>query len=174
MRTRRIISAGCWRTSSGRMAGNWPNRWATAIPAHLTHRTKPQLALALLERALEAGVPAAWVTGDEVYGSDGKLRRALEGRGQAYVLAVRSNEKPTTWPPYGPPGQVSVAEVAGAAPAAAWQRLSCGEGAQGPRRYDWAYVPLRPPVREGWVHGGLVRPHPERRAQLPYYPVYPP
>src|SRR5437868_2457989 len=69
------------------------------IPEHVTHRTKPQLARELLERALDGGVPAAWVAGDEVYGSDGKLRRALEERGQAYVLAVRSNEKPTTWPP---------------------------------------------------------------------------
>ena len=144
------------------------------IPVHLTHRTKPQLALALLERALEAGVPAAWVTGDEVYGSDGRLRRALEGRGQAYVLTVRSNEKPTTWPPYGPPGQVSVAEVAGAVPAEAWQRLSCGEGAQGPRRYDWAYAPLRPALQEGWVHGVLLRRHPERRDELAYYLVYAP
>ena len=131
------------------------------IPEHVTHRTKPQLARELLERALEAGVPAAWVTGDEVYGSDGKLRRALEGRGQAYVLAVRSNEKPTTWPPYRPPGQVSVAEVAGAVPAEAWQRLSCGEGAQGPRRYDWAYVPLRPALREAWVNGVLLCAHPK-------------
>jgi len=144
------------------------------IPLGMRHRTKPQLALALVERALDAGVPAAWVAGDEVYGSDGKLRRALEARGQAYVLAVRSNEKPTTWPPYGPPGQVSVAEVAAAVPAAAWQRLSCGEGAQGPRRYDWAYVPLRPALGEGWVHGVLLRRHPERRAELAYYLVYAP
>ena len=32
------------------------------------------------------------------------LDRALEARPQAYALAVRSNEKPTTWPPYAPPG----------------------------------------------------------------------
>src|SRR5829696_2588159 len=80
---------------------------AAAIPEGLAYRTKPQLALAMLERALAAGVPARWVVADEVYGSDGKLRRALEERGQAYVLAVRSNEKPSTWPPYGPPAQVA-------------------------------------------------------------------
>src|SRR5438067_13348228 len=68
------------------------------LPDSVTHQTKPQLAAELLERALEAGVPAAWVTADAVYGSDGKLRRALEARGQAYVLAVRSNEPPTAWP----------------------------------------------------------------------------
>jgi len=144
------------------------------LPDALTHRTKPRLALELLERTLDAGVPAAWVTGDEVYGSDGNLRRALEARGQAYVLAVRSNESTTTWPPYGPPGQVRTADVAAAVPAAAWQRLSCGEGAQGPRWYDWAVVPLRPALRAGWLHAVLLRRHPERVDELAYYLVYAP
>jgi SRSO17 transposase len=159
-----------------------PQEWFTdpdrcrkaGIPPSVGFRTKPQLALALIERALDDGVPARWVVGDEVYGSDGKLRRALEERGQAYVLAVRGNEKLTTWPPYGPPGQISVAEVAAAIPANAWQRLSCGEGAQGPRRYDWAYLPLRPALRDGWVHALLVRRHPVRPDDLAFYLVYAP
>ncbi len=144
------------------------------LPENLGHRTKPRLALEMLERALDAAVPAAWVTGDEVYGSDGKLRRALEARDQAYVLAVRRNEATTTWPPYGPPGQVRVAEVAATVPAAAWQRLSCGEGAQGPRQYDWAALPLRPALRDGWGHAVLLRRHPERTDELAYYLVYAP
>jgi SRSO17 transposase len=144
------------------------------LPDSVTHQTKPQLAWELLERALEAGVPAAWVTADAVYGSAGKLRRALEARGQAYVLAVRSNEQPTTWPPYGPPGQVAVAALAAAVPAADWQRLSCGEGAQGPRWYEWAYLPVRPALRAGWVHAVLLRRHPERPDELAYYLVYAP
>jgi SRSO17 transposase len=144
------------------------------IPEDIVHRTKPRLALEMLERALDAGVPAAWVTADEVYGSDGKLRRALEARDQAYVLVVRSNESTTTWPPYGPPGQVRVAEVAAAVPAEAWQRLSCGEGVQGPRVYDWACIPLRPALRDGWVHAVLLRRHPERTDDLAFYLVYAP
>lgn len=142
-----------------------------AIPEDAAYRTKPQLALAMLERALAAGVPARWVVADEVYGSDGKLRRALEARGQAYVLAVRGNEKPSTWPPYGPPPQVAVADLAAAMPAGAWQRLSCGEGAQGPRLYDWAFVPPRPALRDGWVHALLARRHPDRSAEVAYYLV---
>lgn len=145
-----------------------------AIPEGVPYRTKPQLALEMVERALETGVPARWVVADEVYGSDGKLRRALEGRGQGDVLAVRGNEKPSTWPPYGSPAQVAVAELAGAVPVEAWTRLSCGEGAQGPRLYDWAYVPLRPALREGWVHALLTRRHPDRSAEVAYYLVYAP
>jgi SRSO17 transposase len=144
------------------------------IPPGMLHRPKPQLALEMLESALEAGVPARWVVGDEGYGSDGKLRRALEERGQAYVLAVRSNEKPSTWPPYGAPGQTAVAELGAAVPGEGWERHSCGEGAQGPRLYDWACLPLRPALREGWVHALLLRRHPNRTQEVGYYLVYAP
>src|SRR5581483_3116314 len=51
------------------------------IPNDVPFQTKPQLALAMLLRALAAGVPAAWVVADEVYGNDSTFRRALEARG---------------------------------------------------------------------------------------------
>lgn len=144
------------------------------IPDTVEHRTKPQMALTMLERALDGGVPAGWVTGDAVYGSASTLRRALEERAERYVLAVRSNEAVTTWPPYGAPGQTRVAAVAATMPPPAWSRLSCGEGAQGPRVYDWAWAPLRPAERRGWVHWVLVRRHPERPEEVAYYLVYAP
>lgn len=147
---------------------------AVGIPAATAFQTKAQLALTLVARALEAGVPAAWVVGDEVYGSDGALRRALEARGQAYVLAVRGNEQPSRWPPYGPPGQVTMAALAAAVRPDSWQHLSCGEGVQGPRRYDWAAVPLRPALQGGWDHLALVRRHPVHLDDLAYYLVYAP
>ena len=153
-----------WRADPGRgdQAG---------IPTGTPFQTKPQLALALLERALDAGVPAAWVVADAVDGSDGALRRALEARGQASVLAVRGNEHPSRWPPYGPPGQVAISALAAAVPGDAWQRLSCGEGAQGPRIYDWAFVPLRPALRTGWVHAVRIRRHPVRSTETAFYLV---
>ena len=56
-------------------------------------RTKPQLAQLMLERALESGVPFAWFTGDEVYGSDRNLRLCLEREEIPHVMCVKSNEK---------------------------------------------------------------------------------
>jgi len=149
-------------------------RGEAGVPEAVEFRTKPQLALEMIERALDADVPARWVVADEVYGSDGKLRRALEARDQAYVLAVKSNEKPTTWPPYAPPGQVAAAEVAAALEPEDWQRLSCGDGVQGERIYDWACAPLRPALRAGWVHALLVRRHPAEPDEVAYYLVYAP
>ena len=147
---------------------------AAGIPDDVPFQTKPQLALALLERALDAGVPAAWVVGDEVYGGDSKFRGPLETRGQAYVLAVRSTQAVSTWPPYGPPAQHTAASLVAAMPGEAWRRLNCGEGAQDPRVYDWAYVPVRPALREGWLHALLVRRHPERTDEVAFYLVYAP
>ena len=144
------------------------------LPPDLIYQTKSQLALAMLAQALDNGVPARWVVADEIYGSDGALRRALEARQQAYVLAVRRNERPSMWPPYGPPGQVTVTDVVAAVPPDAWQRLSCGDGAQGPRIDDWAYVPLRPALQDGWVHAALARRHPSRPDAVAYYLVYAP
>jgi SRSO17 transposase len=128
----------------------------------------------MLERAFEADVPARWVVGDAVYGSDGKLRRALEAWEQAYALAVKSTEKPTTFPPYAPPGQVMVADVADGLEPDAWHRLSCGEGAQGERLYDWACVPLRPGLRRGWLHAPVIRRDPNDPDERAYYLVFAP
>jgi len=147
---------------------------AASVPDDTAFQTKPALALAMVERALDAGVPAAWVTADEVYGGDSGFRAPLEARGQGYVLAVRSNQPLSTWPPYGAPDQWTAASFAATIPTDAWQRLSCGEGVQGPRRYEWAYLPARPAVREGWRHGLLVRRHPERPGEVAFYLVYAP
>jgi SRSO17 transposase len=65
---------------------------AARVPEQVGFRTKPQLARVMLERALEAGVPASWVTADEVYGQDPALRGWLEGRRMAHVLAIKSSE----------------------------------------------------------------------------------
>jgi SRSO17 transposase len=159
-----------------------PREWAddaerreeAGVPEEITFQTKPQLALEMLERAFEADVPARWVVGDAVYGSDGKLRRALEAWAQAYALAVKRTEKPTTFPPYQPPGQVMVADVADGLEPDTWHRLSCGEGVQGERWYDWAYVPLRPGLQRGWLHALVIRRDLNDPAERAYYLVFAP
>ena len=155
-------------------ADDQERREEAGVPNTVAFHTKPWLALDMIERALDAGVPARWVVGDAVYGSDGKLRRALESRGQAYALAVKSTEQPTTWPPYGPPDQGVVADVADAVEPENWQRLSCGDGAQGERLYDWAYVPLRPALVDGWLHALVVRRSISSPDELAYYLAYAP
>ena len=51
------------------------------IPDDVEFAIKPELAMRMLDRALNAGVSAGWVTGDEVYGQHYRLRARLEDRG---------------------------------------------------------------------------------------------
>jgi SRSO17 transposase len=106
-------------------------------------RTKPELALAMLARALDAGVPAGWVAGDELYGQNAALRLALEERGMSYVLAVPVNQY-TIAAVDGRIGQTRVDALSAAVPAGDWRRISAGAGAKGARLYDWVRVPIRP------------------------------
>ena len=57
------------------------------------HSGPRQLAQLMLERAVESGVPFAWVAGDEVYGNDRNLRLWLEREGVLHVLAIKRSEK---------------------------------------------------------------------------------
>src|SRR4051794_29317685 len=62
-------------------AGDPARRAGAGVPAAVAFTTKPKLGAAMLERALDAGVPCSWVTGDSVYGADRALRRRIEARG---------------------------------------------------------------------------------------------
>lgn len=131
-------------------------REATGVPADATFQTKPQLARQMLERTRVAGVPAAWVTADEVYGSDRSLRLWLEAQQQPFVLAIKRTEPLWVGTERGP-RQLPAAEIATTIASDDWTRLSAGDGAKGPRRYDWARVAIRPLREPDWEHWLLVR-----------------
>jgi SRSO17 transposase len=139
-----------------------PARCAAAgIPGDVTFATKPQLALRMITRALDAGTPAGWVSGDEVYGADPQLRAGLEERQVSYVLAVAKSHLVVT-----AAGAVRADALARKLPPRAWQRLSAGAGAKGHRWYDWAWVAIDPGVpRHRWL---LIRRH-RRTRELAYY-----
>lgn len=113
-----------------------PDRCAAAgVPAEVGFATKPALATVMIGAALDAGVPASWVAGDEVYGADPKLRAELVRRRIGYVLAVAKDHRITTGI-----GPCKAVELAVRLPKRAWQRHSAGRGAKGERFYDWALV----------------------------------
>jgi SRSO17 transposase len=132
-----------------------PARCAAAgVPGNVAFATKPALATEMIGRALDAGTPAGWVAADEVYGQDPQLRAALGRRGLGCVLAIRKSDAVLT-----PAGPLPAAELAKRLPARAWQRLSAGPGAKGPRWYDWALIEAADPaVTEGeGPHWLLIR-----------------
>jgi SRSO17 transposase len=136
---------------------------AAHVPEKTAFATKPALAIAMIERAIAASVPFAWVAADSVYGVgavEGMLRRA----GKGYVLGVASNHSFTSW---GKAKSIAgtAESVAQGLAASDWKRLSAGDGAKGPRLYDWAYVELAnidaSTYEEGrsglWTRGLLIR-----------------
>lgn len=138
------------------------------IPATHAFATKPQLAQQMLTRAFAAGVPAHWVAGDCIYGAE-DLRRWLESEGHAYMLAVTSTH--AIWEQG---EQVSVAALVERHPDLGWVRLSAGEGSQGPRRYDWAWMRLPYPCAPGMAHWLLMRRSLSLPEEYAYYRVYGP
>ena len=123
-------------------------RHGARVPDEVTFATKPKLGVAMLERARAAGVPCAWVTADSVYGAAYEARRWIEEQALGYVLAVTGAQRF---------GFGRVAERAERIPEDGWRRLSAGEGAKGPRLYDWAYVASGGDAAPGFRRGLLVR-----------------
>ena len=134
------------------------------VPEEVTFATKPQLALKMLKRAFAAGCRPAFVLADEVYGNDSKFRRFLESREQSYVLAVSCQQR--LWVEFRPK---RVDEIARATPAQAWQRWSVGDGAKGPRVYDWAASRFGLPTEGGLIHWLLIRRSVTDPDDLAYY-----
>jgi SRSO17 transposase len=148
-------------------------RKAAGIAEEVTFATKPELARGMIARAIEAALPFAWVLGDEVYGSDRRLRIDLEQQERPFVLAIRGNE--TLWSTLdGSMGQHAASALAAAVPAADWQRLSAGAGAKGERLYDWARVRLVRLQQPPWDHWLLVRRSLSKPDDLAYDVVFGP
>ncbi len=145
---------------------------AVGVPDRVGFATKPKLATTMICRALDAGVPASWVTGDEVDGANPGLRAELEARGVGYVLAVACDH------------QVRFGGAAHRAdtlltkvPARAWQQVSCGKGAKGHRHYDWAFLRLdhhgSAPGEQAGKHWLMIRRN-QRTGELAFYRCFTP
>ena len=145
-----------WTDSSARMT-------AAHVPDGTGFATKPALAVRMIERAVAARVPFAWVVADSVYGV-GDVEMALRRAGKGYVLGVSCNHH--VWSGHNKPPVAGTAEqIAGSVDASRWQRLSAGEGTKGARLHDWVYCELADldaaecnDARTGlWTRGLLIR-----------------
>src|SRR5829696_889834 len=148
-----------------------PKEWAddparrreAGVPAEVAFATKPELARRTLERAFAAAVPAAWATGDEIYGDATDLRHWLERGRHPYVLAVSCSH-----PVWRSGSQVRADALVAGLPQEARGTLSCGAGSQGERLYDWACIQLPYETAPGMAQWLLAR----RKRSEPREPAY--
>ena len=115
-------------------------RAAAHVPQEIAFATKPHLARAMVERAIAAGVPFAWVVGDSIYGVS-EVEMILRRAGKGYVLGVNATSQFNSWGSK-PPVAGTAAAIANTLDPAAWRRLSAGTGSKGERLFDWAYLEL--------------------------------
>lgn len=146
-----------------------PDRCTEAgVPHDVGFATKPVLATAMIERALDAGVPAGWVAGDEVYGADPGLRNMLQNRRIGYVLAISCDRRVST-----DAGNIRVGDLAAAMSERSWQHLSAGDGAKGDRMYSWVWITSTETPTTGGECSVLIRRN-DTTGELAYYRCYSP
>ena len=120
-----------------------PQRWAAdparraeaGVPPAVGFATKGELAQAMLARGFAAGVPAAWVAGDEVYGNAGHRHGWLEGQRPCLCSPVSSRQITPACPSVQPSLTISATRCASSAPASHGQSTrncwSCSSVASG-------------------------------------------
>ncbi len=141
------------------------------VPEEVEFATKLVLARRMLERALQHGLPFAWVTADSVYGADSHLRRFLTEHSIPYVLAVAPHHRVRLGWKEGFES-IRVDEwLARKRRQLRWHRLSAGDGSKGPRWYDWAWWKMNAEVPEGWQAWMLVRRSISDPTEVVYYRV---
>ena len=162
-----------------------PEEWANdpvrrtkaGVPTRLTFRTKPQIALEQIRRALAEGLPPGVVLGDAAYGVETDFRTALTALSLSYVLGVQSSLG--VWPPGCGPlppkpwsgkgrrpklqrrdaehQPVSAKDLALTLPPSAWQTVRWRAGSRGDLSGRFAALRVRPSHRDY----GRAEPHPE-------------
>lgn len=133
-------------------------RQACGVPEELSYQTKPEIALELLENALQRGkLPFKWVVADELYGDSPDFRDGIAALNKWYFVEVRCTtriwlERPEVGvPPWKGRGRrptrirlrnpeqkaLQVDDLAQQLPPAAWMRAKIKEGAKGPLVCDF-------------------------------------
>jgi SRSO17 transposase len=103
-----------------------------------TYRTKQELALDLVERALNNGVQFSWIGFDGFYGDNGQLLRMLDDTGLTFLGDVHCDQYVWTADPTTDKSatRMRADEWAASQSADAWRRITVREGTKGPMEVE--------------------------------------
>lgn len=139
-------------------------RTKAGVPEQVTFRTKPEIALSLLDEAKACGVRWACVTADCDYGDNPNFLAGLDARGQRYVVAVRADFAVATARRAGEPPQRADA-LLGELPAGVWRAVRWREGSKGWLRGRFTAVRCWRVTSDGTRHVGWLVGEREARGQ---------
>jgi SRSO17 transposase len=153
---------------------------AAGVPADVAFTTKPQISLAQIRQAKQAGLPGDVVAADAGYGDDTDYRQGITELGLLYVVGIKP--KTTVWAPGQAPlppkpwsgrgrkptrlrrdqtqAPVSVKALALSLPASAWRKLTWREGTNTKLASRFAALRVRP------AHGDTQRDVPREEEWL--------
>src|SRR5690606_5612392 len=121
-------------------------------PEEVVFATKPELGRQILADLHAEGRLPAWVTGDEVYGADPKLRAWLEQVGTGYVLGI-AKSAPIA---FTRTAKGRADDALKTLMASDWMIDSAGAGSKGERRYAWAWLGTADPRRHLLIRRSLT------------------
>jgi SRSO17 transposase len=148
------------------------------LPAGMAYQSKRELALELIDQALQWQVPILPVVADSFYGNEFDFRQQLRQRHLPYAVQVEPSTviwtedpnlplpppkptgRPRRYPPLeGLPRPETLKTVARQLPVSAWKNVSWRQGSRGTQRSRFAMIPV-------WAaHGWREQKHPERVAE---------
>uniref|UniRef100_Q01XB0 Transposase n=1 Tax=Solibacter usitatus (strain Ellin6076) TaxID=234267 RepID=Q01XB0_SOLUE len=145
-------------------ASDQERRRQTGVPPEISFQTKPQIALAQIQRAVAEKVPLGVLLADEIYGSNREFRDGVAELKLEYSLAVRSNTTvwaldrqplpPKPWNGKGRQAQrmrrdpahqpITVKQLAQELPQQIWSEVAWREGSKGTLQSRFAALRVRP------------------------------
>jgi SRSO17 transposase len=156
-----------------------PKEWASdrkrrrkvGVPDEISFKTKPEIALAQIRWAQEAGLPRGAVLMDAGYGVDTDLRTSITALGLRYVAGIQSHttvwapgtgpRPPKKWSGHGRPPKLlrrdgkhkpaSVKKLALALPERAWRTITWREATGEKLSSRFARVRVRVAHRDYWL-----------------------
>ena len=113
----------CWED-------DWERREEAKVPRELKFRTKPEIALDMIDRALRDGIPPAPVVVDCGYGDNGAFRATLDLMGLQYVAEVKAGTAVIAGKD-SKGARISAGKLAQSLPSSAFRRVTWREGTKG-------------------------------------------
>jgi len=123
-------------------------RTEARIPEDVGFKTKPELMLALIERARKDGIPPGIVLGDSAFGDNGAFRHGVRAQNLHYILGVHLSTSVCRVGKGGTGAPQRIEQILSTLPRSAFRRYHFRQGSRGPLSARFAFLRVQVPQDE--------------------------